>query len=98
MTRSIIFLAEARLEVIEAQDWYGSKAGALGAAFRRELARVVDRVREQPMHFPIVEGNVRRARLKRFPYAMYFRAAPDAIVVVACFHSRRDSRNLPYRS
>lgn len=98
MTHPVIFLAEARLELIGAQDWYGRKVDALGAAFGREIARVVERIAEQPLHFPLVVGGLRRARLARFPYAIYFRAAPDGIVVVACFHSRRDSRTLPQRS
>jgi len=28
--------------------------------------------------------------LKRFPYSVLFRASEDEVVVIACFHGRRD--------
>ncbi len=92
MTVPVIFAREARLELIEAQDWYEGKSGGLGAVFRREVVRVVDRLRESPLQFPVVQLDVRRARLLRFPYALYFRPGPRSIEVIACFHSRRDGR------
>jgi plasmid stabilization system protein ParE len=35
-------------------------------------------------------AEVRRALIRRFPYAIYFFADPEAIVVLACLHVRRD--------
>ena len=98
MNRLVIFMPEARVEVIEAQDWYEVKADGLGAAFRHELERVVERLVENPMHFPIMVRDVRRARLLRFPYALYFRSTSDGVVVLACFHSRRDPQSLQARN
>jgi plasmid stabilization system protein ParE len=45
-----------------------------------------------PESFPVVLQDVRRARLHRFPYGLFFRVLPDALVVLACFHARRDPR------
>jgi plasmid stabilization system protein ParE len=36
---------------------------------------------------------MRRALVRRFPYAIYFRAAPDEIVVLAVIHGRRHPRH-----
>jgi hypothetical protein len=36
MTRKIVFMPAARLEVIEAQDWYEKEKAGLGAEFRAE--------------------------------------------------------------
>jgi hypothetical protein len=33
-----------------------------------------------------------RGRLRRFPYGLFYRILPDALVVLACFHARRDPR------
>lgn len=41
------------------------------------------------MQFPVVFKNVRRARLRKFPYALFFRIMPDALFVIACFHGSR---------
>lgn len=82
----------ARLEVIEAQDWYEAEARGLGVRFRAEVDHQVHRIAAHPLHFPEMLGDVRRARLRRFPYGLFFRPMPDAIYVIACFHSSRDSK------
>jgi len=90
--RHVIFLPAARLEVIAAQDWYESEAQGLEAQFRSEVDYQVGRLATHPHHFPEGRGDVRRARLRRFPYGLYFRPLQDAIYVIACFHSNRDPK------
>ena len=97
MTPPIIFVPEARMELIEAQDWYEGKTKGLGSKFRREVILAIERLAESPLHFPKVARDVRRARLHGFPYALYFRPMPDGIHVLACFHSRRDPQALQDR-
>jgi hypothetical protein len=41
--------------------------------------------------FPSVRGQTRRAVLKRFPYAVYYRQTNDQIVVLAV-HGRQDPK------
>jgi plasmid stabilization system protein ParE len=50
----------------------------------------VQRLAANPELCPVVFRDVRRARLRWFPYGLFFRIRPDALVVVACFHARRD--------
>ncbi|HVO45262.1 MAG TPA: type II toxin-antitoxin system RelE/ParE family toxin [Steroidobacteraceae bacterium] len=92
MTRPVVFLPAARLELIEAQDWYESEAPGLGAQFRAAVGDQVARISMNPLAFPVVLGDVRRARLRRFPYSLFFRLLDDAAYVIACFHSSRDPR------
>jgi toxin ParE1/3/4 len=80
----------ARLEVIEAQDRYEKEAPGLGARFRAELDRQAVRILANPFHFPLMLDDVRRARLRRFPYGLFFRPLEDATYIIACFHSSRD--------
>jgi hypothetical protein len=60
-------------------------------------------VREAPHHFPVVErdparGEVRRALLRRFPYALTFRQRRDGtLAILACFHQHRDPEQLAGR-
>ncbi len=98
MSGSIIFAPEARVELIEAQDWYEGKVKGLGSTFRSEVVRSIERLAESPLHFPKVARDVRRARLHGFPYALYFRLMPHGIHVLACFHSRRDPKALRDRA
>jgi len=77
--------------MIEAQGWYENESLGLGRGFRAALDVVIKRMTANPWQFPIVHKNIRRALLRRFPYALMFVIEPDeALIVIACFHSSRD--------
>ena len=89
---SVLFSQLARAELIEAQDWYETQAPGLGRRFRAEIEVVVQRMADNPRQFPVVFKTLRRARAKKFPYALFFLIEPDALLVIACFHASRDPR------
>ena len=80
----------ARLEVIEAHDWYEAERAGLGAEFRAEIDRQAERILAHPLHFPRMLADLHRAKLSRFPYGLFFRPLDEAIYVIACFHSSRN--------
>ena len=88
----VIFISAARAELIDAQDWYEAEAGGLGRRFRAEIDRTVRRLAATPRQFPVLFKHVRRARVEKFPYALFFLIADDALLVIACFHGSRDPR------
>ena len=69
---SVVFLPAAQIEATEAQDWYESEAAGLGARFRRELDYTAERLAANPFQFPVLLRDIRRALLRRFPYALFF--------------------------
>ena len=87
----VIFAAAARAELIGAQDWYESEVPGLGRSFRTAVDAVVQRMSNAPHQFPVIYKSVRRALLRRFPYALLFVIEDDeALTVIACFHGSRD--------
>lgn len=89
--RTIIFTPIARQELIEARDWYESKSPGLGQLFLAAVDAVIQRISSNPAQFPAVHKTIRRALLRRFPYALFFVTEPDdSITVIACFHGSRD--------
>jgi hypothetical protein len=52
----------------------------------------LERVRERPLQFPAVAGDVRRALLHAFPYAVYFRVSGELVFVLAVLHLRRNPK------
>lgn len=42
-----------------------------------------------------VRGNVRRAIVTRFPYAVFYQVEPKRVVVLAVIHTARDPRLWP---
>ncbi|MCC7178463.1 MAG: type II toxin-antitoxin system RelE/ParE family toxin [Acidobacteria bacterium] len=89
MALNVVFRPEASAEVLETKSWYDGRADGLGGRFIDDLEAVLARVVERPTSFPTVRDQTRRAVLKRFPYAVYFRQTEGEIVVLAV-HGRQD--------
>jgi plasmid stabilization system protein ParE len=89
---SVRFTQTARAELIDAQDWYEGEARGLGRRFREGVDAVAERMSANPLQFPVVYKNVRRALLRRFPYSLFFviEDDTDTLLVIACFHASRD--------
>jgi plasmid stabilization system protein ParE len=77
----------AAADIDDAFLWYEGQRAGLGH----------DGIAEHPLRYPVIRRNTRRALLRRFPYAIYYRVYGDVIVVVACMHGRRDPRRWQVR-
>jgi plasmid stabilization system protein ParE len=86
----VVFGPGARAEMLEASHWYATHAEVLARRFVGEVDAVVTRIADNPLQFPLVLKDVRRAKLRRFPYALFFRVVDETVFVIACFHARRD--------
>jgi plasmid stabilization system protein ParE len=93
MTWRPIYLSPwVQREVQEAAKWYEQRSPGLGAAFLEVVEQALQSVVENPLRFPLVERDVRRVLLKRFPYGVFFRVRPDRLKVIAILHLYRDPR------
>ncbi|HSK80073.1 MAG TPA: type II toxin-antitoxin system RelE/ParE family toxin [Thermoanaerobaculia bacterium] len=82
----------AERDLREAQLWYEEKRPGLGAEFRSCIDECLRTIARSPLLFPVTHRNVRRAGVKRFPYLVYFVLQPERVLIIACFHTRRDPR------
>ena len=89
MTHLIVRRAAER-DITSAFGWYQEQAVGLGHEFLRSLDACLASLRRRPRSYPFVHKEVRRALLRRFPYAVFYLAEPERIVVLAVFHVRRD--------
>ena len=85
----VIYHPHAEAELIEAAQYYDSRVPALGAQFLDETNRAVARIRETPEGWKVVEGNVRRYLMSRFPFEVYYRQYSDHIHILAFKHHSR---------
>ena len=83
------FRLEAASDIASARDWYDQQRSGLGSDFVEALEEVVQLVSEFPDAFPEIATGLRRAILRRFPYCVYYRTAPDTVDVIACLHGSR---------
>ena len=98
MTLPVIFRPIARLELEEAMAWYKRQKPGLEAEFKKAVEQILERVAAAPLRFRPGRGESRRALLRRFPYAIHLMPEPNAIIVLAMFHTKRDPRFLEGRS
>ena len=97
MTRQVVFRPQAEDEVLAARQWYELRRAGLGQEFAQAVDVLVGRIVENPLAFPCVRDEIRRAVLSRFPYAIYFRLTDDTIIVLAV-HGRQDPTRWQRRS
>ena len=62
----------------------------LGNRFVAEMSRCIAAIEREPLRFPQVRAEARRALLRHFPYAVFFVTAQDHIAIVAALHMARD--------
>lgn len=80
----------AELDIAEAQVWYETQQSGLGAEFRSEISRVIDRLANTPLIYQIVYRDVRRAIVLRFPYLVWYRVTGEVVTIFACSHAKRN--------
>jgi len=82
----------AERDILEAQRWYARQVPGLNLGFRDELDRTLTLVREHPAGFPILYENIRRANLRRFPFAVFYVQRKGHVFVLGVVHHARDPR------
>lgn len=85
----VVFRPLAGADAAEARAWYAGTSSATAERFVDALAEAVSVISEYPYAFQRVHSDTRRAVLRRFPYAVYYRITADAVIVLAV-HGRQD--------
>lgn len=81
-----------------AKRWHDERRSGLGLEFEAQVLRVVGFLGSSPEIFPQVDGNIRRALVRRFPYALFLCIVDTGVIVLSCHHLRRKQRNWQERS
>ena len=87
----------AEIDIAEAQVWYETQQTGLGAEFRSEISRVIDRLARTPLIYQVVHRDVRRAMVHRFPYLVWYRVEGETVVILACTYAGRDPERVKAR-
>ena len=92
MTLAVDFRPEAAADVLEARRWYELQESGLGAAFADSLDETIGRIESMPRMYAVALRDVRRGKLRKFPYLIYYRILSDRIEVIAVLHGSRDPK------
>lgn len=92
MNYALVFRPEVREELNEAYTWYESQQSGLGDEFLDCIDERLNQICLMPESYPVVYRDVRRAVVRRFPYAVYYRIVSSRVIVTAIFHGHRDPK------
>nr|WP_256840240.1 type II toxin-antitoxin system RelE/ParE family toxin [Ornithinimicrobium sp. HY1745] len=86
----IILTQHAVTDIAEARDHYAAIAPHLSLRFVEDIDAAFERMTMFPRGAPPVEGfdELRRARMRQFPYGIFYQVAND-LLVVRVLHTRR---------
>ncbi|HOJ08634.1 MAG: type II toxin-antitoxin system RelE/ParE family toxin [Ignavibacteriota bacterium] len=84
------FHPEAEQEFIQAIEFYEEKEKGLGREFAFEIYSSIERILSYPKAWPILENNIRRSLVRRFPYAVLYSLVDDELIIAAIMHLHRE--------
>lgn len=76
----------------EAHDWYEEQQFGIGGAFLGAVESTITRIETMPKMYAIVLRSVRRAKVRTFPYLIYYRLLDDRIEVIGVLHGSRNPK------
>lgn len=90
----IRFVRSAEPELLDIRDWYENQKLSLGSEFLQEVSSCLSAVEDDPERFPAEETNrssrdIRRCRLRKFPYRVIYELTPNDLRVLAIAHGSR---------
>ena len=94
MTKPVLLSRVAREELLLAAKRYGLERGDLRAQFLRAIDDALERVAKYAPHLAMSsseygEFSIKRVRVRRFPYDVYFFELPKVLRVIAVAHQQR---------
>ena len=68
-----VYHPEAEAELLDAARFYETRVATFGVQFLDAVDKPVASILEAPQRPPIIDGDVRRYLMARFPYGIYYR-------------------------
>lgn len=84
------FHPEAQTEFFQSIDYYEECEDGLGYDFSIEIYSTIQNILVYPAAWPVLEGDVRRCLINRFPYGVLYSVEPDMVFILAIMHLHRD--------
>lgn len=83
------FHPEAEAEFSEAIEYYENRESGLGYDFSIEVFAAIRNIIRYPTSWPVMEDNVRRCLVSRFPFGIVYSIESGEIFILAVMHLRR---------
>jgi plasmid stabilization system protein ParE len=87
--KTVWLLPPAEQEMFDAARYYELQAPGLGQDFLDKVELALQDLVDSSERWPIVQDDIRRRLIRRFPYSLLYRIDPDEVVILAVMHQRR---------
>jgi len=84
------FHPEAEAEFNNAIEYYEECEKSLGYDFAIEVDSAIERAASHPKAWPLIEDEIRRALVRRFPYGVLYSEEAEELFIIAVMHLHRD--------
>jgi toxin ParE1/3/4 len=93
----LIYHPDAEAEVLEAVRFYSRRVRGLGNRFLSDFDSAINAIAEAPERWPVVDADVRRYVMRRFPYGIYYRIEGNNLRILVVKHHSRHPDYWKYR-
>ena len=90
MTYELRFQPQVVEDVASAVEWYENRRDNLGNEFLKSYYATLDLIVSRPEVHTVVHSDIRRALLRKFPYAVFFGIEGRFIIIIMVHHCMRD--------
>ncbi|MBC8322025.1 MAG: type II toxin-antitoxin system RelE/ParE family toxin [Candidatus Marinimicrobia bacterium] len=87
---TIAFHPDAEEELVESIHYYNDLEEGLGEDFAMSIVNTLHRIIEFPNGWQIVDDNIRRSLVHRFPFGILYSVDEKHIYVLAVMHLQRE--------
>ena len=95
MALPVVYRRKVGRDLAGGYAWYNGKRDGLGEEFLAAVNSAFDTIERFPDIFARIHGEVRRAVVSRFPYAVFYSVETKRVVVLTVLHTARDPRIWP---
>jgi plasmid stabilization system protein ParE len=88
----VVWSNGAKAEFYDAERWYADISVHLAERFVQAVDDSLQNISQYPLRFTMIRKGKRRAFVRRFPYSLIYLVEDARIVVIACFHGKRNPR------
>ena len=89
MIKTIRLLPPAEQEMFDAARYYELQSSRLGQDFLDKVELALRDLVSSSAQWPIIQDDIRRCLIRRFPYSLLYRIDLEEVVILAVMHQRR---------
>jgi len=97
MMLPIVFRRAAHSDYRDAARWYEDRALGVGYRFVARIEQALLLISEAPRRAATLLADIRRMRIREFPFFIYYVVEDSRIVVLAVLHARRNPTTWRHR-